>query len=396
MLKLYKLKDYNFMLMLLLIIISSIGVVLVGSADPTLRSRQLMGFLMGLALMIAISLIDYSWILHFYWIIYIINILLLIMVRLFGTTALGAARWINIGGFQFQPTELCKIMMILFFSMYFMNHEENLNSWKTVFRSIILLAFPLFLILSQPDLKNTITMTIVFALMYFGAGLSYKKIGIILAVIIPVVLVMFLLIVKTDLHIVDDYQKDRIMTFLSSDDSEEYSDSKMQQQNSIMAIGSGQVTGKGLNNTDLSANSGNFISEIQNDFIFAVAGEELGFIGSAIIVILLFLIILLCFLAGRAAKDLSGTLVCYGMGCLIAIQSFINICVATGLLPNTGTPLPFVSYGLTSLISLYIGMGVVMNISLQRKKYFDYGGKYVYTGETFKPDSFESGTGKKA
>ena len=117
MLKLYKLKDYNFMLMLLLIIISSIGVVLVGSADPTLRSRQLMGFLMGLALMIMISLIDFSWILHFYWIIYIINILLLIMVRLFGTTALGAARWINIGGFQFQPTELCKIMMILFFSI---------------------------------------------------------------------------------------------------------------------------------------------------------------------------------------------------------------------------------------------------------------------------------------
>ncbi|MCI6638523.1 MAG: FtsW/RodA/SpoVE family cell cycle protein, partial [Lachnospiraceae bacterium] len=354
MLKLYKLKDYNFLLMFLLIVISLIGVVLVGSADPTLRSRQLMGFLLGLVLMVVISLIDYSWILHFYWIIYVINILLLIMVRLFGTTALGAARWINIGGFQFQPTELCKILIILFFSMYFMNHEKDLNTWKTIFRCLILLAFPLFLILSQPDLKNTITMTIVFALMYFGAGLSYKKIGIILAVIVPIVLVMFFLIVKTDLHIVDDYQKNRIMTFLSSDDSEEYSDSKMQQQNSIMAIGSGQVTGKGLNNTELSANSGNFISEIQNDFIFAVAGEELGFIGSAFIVVLLFLIILLCFKTGKEAKDLSGTLVCYGMGSLIAIQSFINICVATGLLPNTGTPLPFVSYGLTSLISLYI------------------------------------------
>ncbi|MCC6094455.1 MAG: rod shape-determining protein RodA [Eubacterium sp.] len=386
MLKLYKLKDYNFPLMFLLILISAIGVILVGSADSSLQSRQLMGVILGFILMVMLSLIDYSWILHFYWVIYLISIMLLVLVRLFGKTALGAARWINIGGFQFQPTELCKILLILFFAMYFMHHEKDLNSWKTIFRALILLAFPLFLILSQPDLKNTITMSIVFALMYFGAGLSYRKIGIMLAVIVPIALVLLFLIVKTDLHIVDDYQKNRIMTFLSSEDSEEYSDSKMQQQNSIMAIGSGQLTGKGLNNTDLSANSGNFISEIQNDFIFAVAGEELGFAGSAFIILLLFLIILLCFKAGKEAKDLSGTLVCYGMGSLISIQSFINICVATGLLPNTGTPLPFVSYGLTSLVSLYIGMGIVMNISLQRKKYFNYGGKYVYTGETFKPE----------
>ena len=370
MLKLYKLKDYNFLLMFLLIVISLIGVVLVGSADPTLRSRQLMGFLLGLVLMVVISLIDYSWILHFYWIIYVINILLLIMVRLFGTTALGAARWINIGGFQFQPTELCKILIILFFSMYFMNHEKDLNTWKTIFRCLILLAFPLFLILSQPDLKNTITMTIVFALMYFGAGLSYKKIGIILAVIVPIVLVMFFLIVKTDLHIVDDYQKNRIMTFLSSDDSEEYSDSKMQQQNSIMAIGSGQLTGKGLNTSTIATvKDANFISEQQTDFIFSVIGEELGFVGSVIIIAILLLIVLQCIHVARNAKDTKGMLIAAGMGCLIAYQTFINVGVATGVIPNTGLPLPFISYGLSSLISISIGIGVVLNVSMQKTSY---------------------------
>ena len=128
------------------------------------------------------------------------------------------------------------------------------------------------------------------------------------------------------------------------------------------------MTGKGLNNSDVSsANKGNFIPEIQTDFIFAVAGEELGFIGSAGIIILLLLIILECLFTGRRAKDLSGTIICTGMAALIAFQSFINIGVATGILPNTGTPLPFVSNGLSSLVSLYIGIGFVLNVSLQNK-----------------------------
>ena len=103
--------------------------------------------------------------------------------------------------------------------------------------------------------------------------------------------------------------------------------------------------------------------------IFAVAGEELGFVGTFMIILLLFLIVLECILIARKAKDLSGRLICCGMATLIAFQAFINICVATGLMPNTGIPLPFVSYGLTSLVSLYIGMGFVLNVGLQPKKY---------------------------
>ena len=116
-------------------------------------------------------------------------------------------------------------------------------------------------------------------------------------------------------------------------------------------------------------NNTNYIIEPQTDFIFAVAGEELGFIGCAAIIILLFLIVLECILIARKAKDTSGKLICCGMAALIAFQSFVNICVATGLMPNTGVTLPFVSYGLTSLVSLYIGMGFVLNVGLQRKKY---------------------------
>lgn len=135
------------------------------------------------------------------------------------------------------------------------------------------------------------------------------------------------------------------MTFLYPEE-EEYSDDVLQQQNSIMAIGSGKLTGKGLNNNEVaSANKGNFVSESQTDFIFSVAGEELGFLGCTALLLLIFLIIYECMRTGRRAKDLSGSLICYGMASVIAVQSFINICVATGLGPNTGTPLPLSATG---------------------------------------------------
>ena len=134
-----------------------------------------------------------------------------------------------------------------------------------------------------------------------------------------------------------------------------------------MAIGSGQLTGKGLNNNEVaSANKGNFVSENQTDFIFSVAGEELGFIGCTAIILLLLFITFECIRTGIRAKDLSGRLICCGVAAVIGVQSFINIAVVTKILPNTGTPLPFVSYGLTSMVSLYIGMGLVLNVGLQK------------------------------
>jgi len=137
------------------------------------------------------------------------------------------------------------------------------------------------------------------------------------------------------------------------------------------AIASGELVGKKLSGDDstTSVNQGNFVAENQTDFIFAVAGEEYGFIGCVIIVLLLLAIAFECIRMSLRAKDLSGKVLCCGIGGLIALQSFINICVATGLAPNTGTPLPFVSYGLTSLVSLYIGMGLVLNVGLQSSTY---------------------------
>lgn len=377
MLKQYKLKDYNFRLVLWLCSLSAIGVLLVGSADASLELRQLGGVILGLTVMLILSLVDFSWILNFYWLIYAGNILLLLTVILssFGRNAKGATRWLTIFGFSFQPVELSKILLILFFAKYFMEHENDLNRFTTVLRSILLIGLPLVLIAMQPDLKNTLTVLAVFCILYYVAGISYRYIAGVVLLVVPLAVIFMVIVTQPNSGILREYQRERIMAFLNPD-NDEYSEDVIQQNNSVTAIGSGQLSGKGLNNEDVSsANKGQFIAERQNDFIFAVAGEELGFLGSAGIVILLLLIELECLLTSRRAKDLSGRIICTGVGSVVALQSFINIGVATHILPNTGTPLPFVSYGLTSIVSLFIGMGVVLNVGLQSRIVIPESGK---------------------
>jgi rod shape determining protein RodA len=370
MLKQYKLRFYNFRLIIFLLAISLIGVTLVGTAAENLKSKQFVGVILGLIIMVILSLMDYSWIMNFQWFMYGFNIIMLIVVRIAGSSANGAARWIGIGSFRFQPTELSKIILIVFFAKFFMDHEENLNTLKTLAASAGLLAVPLILILEQPDLKNTLTVIVIFCMMIYIAGLSYKIIGGALLISVPLLIIFLSIVVQPDQKLLKDYQRSRIMSFLYPE-NEEYSDNIEQQKNSKTAIASGELVGKRISGDDSTAsvNEGNFVSENQTDFIFAVAGEEYGFIGCTTIVLLLLAISFECIRMSLRAKDLSGKILCCGIGGLIALQSFINICVATGMAPNTGTPLPFVSYGLTSLVSLYIGMGLVLNVGLQSSAY---------------------------
>ena len=188
MLKLYKIKDYNFRLVLFLLILSGMGILLVNSADPSLTKRQLMGVALGVVLMVIVSLMDYSWILNFYWIIYGLNIGMLLLVVILGHTAGGATRWLSLGdsgGLRFQPTELSKILLVLFFAMFLMKHEDDLNTLKTILKAVALIAAPLVLIVLQPDLKNTITIAVVFCLLMYVAGMKYNIIGGVLLVTVP-------------------------------------------------------------------------------------------------------------------------------------------------------------------------------------------------------------------
>lgn len=319
--------------------------------------------------MVIVSLMDYSFILRFTWLYYIgIIVLLGLVMTGIGDSAGGAQRWIDFGGFRFQPSELAKIVLILFFARFFSKYAENLNTVKTIGLSFVLIGIPLLLIVKQPDTSTSIAIALIFISLLFIAGLSYKIVLTVLGICIPTGLIGITVILRMA-QSSRDYRFGRIMAWLYPQDPR-WSDIAAQQQNSIMAIGSGQLWGKGLNNSAAtSMKNANYIIEPQTDFIFAVAGEELGFIGTMVIVLLLLFIVIECILIARKAKDLAGRLICCGMAALIGFQSIFNIFVATGLMPNTGIPLPFVSYGLTSLLSLYLGMGFVLNVGLQPKKY---------------------------
>ena len=368
----YKLRNYDFKLIIFVTVLSLIGYLAIGSAKESVQSKQMYGIIIGIILMVILSAIDYSHYLFLYWTFYITNVILLASVLAFGRDVNGATRWIVIAGVQFQPSELAKILLILFFAQFIMKYKDNINSPKVLISALILLAFPLGLIYLEPDLSTSIMIILTFCLMLFVGGLSFKFVGVVLAIIIPVLVGFFTIILSPggiDL-IPEDfrYQIGRILAWI---EPEKYADTTAYQQlNSITAIGSGQLYGKGLNNNVIaSVKNGNFISEPQTDFIFAVIGEELGFVGGFLVVLLVFLIVWECFRIARYAKDLAGSIIACGVGGLIGLQSFLNIAVATGLAPNTGIPLPFVSYGLTSLVCLYAAIGIVLNIGLQPKKY---------------------------
>lgn len=363
----YHIRDYKFSLVVLVLALSIIGIFMVGSARPDLQSRQVMGVIIGLLAMLIVSLIDYNWVLRFYWILYGINLILLAAVLIFGVTVNGAKRWLNIG-IQFQPSDLTKILIILFFAKFLSDREAAINDKKTILQGIALILPSLILIYKQPNLSTTICLGALFCVLMYMGGLSYKFIGTVLAIIIPTGAILFAVVIQPNQPFLHGYQQNRILAWLEPEKYE--SEEAYQQLNSITAIGSGQLTGKGYNNdSTVSVKNANFVSEPQTDFIFAIIGEELGFVGCCVVIILLLLIVIDCILIGMKAKDTGGRIICAGVAALIGIQSFINISVATMLFPNTGISLPFVSYGLTSVVCFFMGIGFVLNVGLQPNKY---------------------------
>lgn len=367
-LKNYHIKDFNFILAISVLALSIIGILAVGSALPSAQTKQILGVGLGVVAMLIIAVIDFEWVLNFYWVIYIVNILLLLCVKFFGVNYNGAQRWIDLKFTTLQPSDLTKIFLILFFAKFLMDHEDKMKEPRTIIKCVLLVLPSLYLIVTQPNLSNTLCIAAVFCVLMYLGGLSYKFIGTVLAIAIPSIIIILSIAVMPNQPFLKDYQQERILAWLNP---EEYaSDTGYQQQNSIMAIGSGQLEGKGLNNnTTTSVKNGNFLLEAETDFIFAIIGEELGFVGCCVVIFLLLLVIIQCIINGIRAQNLAGQIICGGVAALIGFQSFINIGVATGVLPNTGLSLPFVSAGLTSIVCFYMGIGFVLNVGLKPKKY---------------------------
>ena len=276
MFKRYNLKNYRFLLVLYLCALTIIGIMVIGSAKESVQNKQIFGFVAGLIVMAVVSFIDYSFLLKFPWVFYACAIIVMLLVKTpLGHEVNGARRWIKLtDSFTFQPSEMVKIALILFFAYFFMKYKENLNTVKTIVLSIFLAGVLLLLILEQPDLSTTIATGVIFIVLLFVAGLSYKIIVAVLAVVVPIVSVALIFIVqkaKDAEFVAQNYQIKRILAWLYPT---KYADDALQQQNAIMAIGSGGLFGKGLNNSEAtSMKNANFIVEPQTDFIYAVIGE---------------------------------------------------------------------------------------------------------------------------
>lgn len=365
--KQYDFKRYQITLVIIVIVLGFIGAFLIKQAKPgeSLYLKHLIGIFGGIIAALIISLFDYHFICSFYIVLYAINLVLLVLVRVMGSSFNHSKRWLDLGFMMFQPSELTKIILILFAAKLFTLYRNKINNTWVLLLAAVSIAIPTFLILIQTNLSTSLVILFIFVMMIFAAGLSWKIILPVLIIGIPGVLGFFWYIQQDYQVLLKPYQQERVLSFLNPD---LYPDTMYQQNNSVIAIGSGQLYGKVLG--DAAADSRNYtkIPIRESDFIFSVAGEEFGFLGSCVIIGLYAVIIYICLTTARNASDYMGMLIAIGIASMFAAQLFVNIGVATSILPNTGIPLPFMSSGLSSLLSGMLAIGLVLNIRIQPKR----------------------------
>ena len=369
-LKQYNFKNYNITLVTIVILLSSIGAFLVRIAQQegeNLFTKQVVGIVGGLVIAFIVSIIDYHFISAFYIVLYFINLILLILVRLVGSEVNNSRRWLNLKVIMIQPSEFSKVLMIIFLAKMYTILREKMDRFWVLLLTGILMGIPTFLILIQTNLSTSLVMLFIFVIMIFAAGLSYKIILPILLVGIPLIIGLFWYVQQDFQVILTNYQQKRVIAFLNPE-SEASADTLYQQGNSLQVIGSGKLTGKLLTEGIESIEGDTYVPISESDFIFSILGEAFGFIGACVIILLLAILIFQCLKIARNAPDRLGMLIATGIAAMFMFQVFVNIGVTTALLPNTGLPLPFVSYGLSSLMSCMIAIGLVLNINLQRKR----------------------------
>lgn len=366
-----KYKKFDVIIFIVMILLTCCGlycirqVGILNDAKAGLFSKQLMGAAIGFGLIFFMLFIDYRFICKMSLLMYLGIILILAYLLVFGNSLNNVKRWIIIAGIQFQPSELTKVVIILFLAFLCNHFKERLHKFYVFFILCLVTALPAVLIILEPHLSSAMAIFFIFCIMVYASGISYKVIGIVLAVSIPTVaaLIISVTMFNFKLPFVETYQIERILSFMSTDESEDMT-GKYQQNQAITAIASGGLHGKMISD-DNSDRLYKSIYANESDFIFSVVGEEFGFIGTGIILIFYLTLVIRSIIIGTRAPDNMGKLICIGVAALFMFQIFINVGVATSILPNTGLSLPFISYGVTSLVSSMLAVGLVLNIGLR-------------------------------
>ncbi len=374
-----RLANLDFPLLFCTVAATIVGVLMVFSATAGSRTgsaltlddfavRQAIFGVIGLVLLIILARIDYRFFESFTLPFYLVTVGLLGLVMLMGVINFGSQRWLNIGLIPIQPSELAKLSLIVMLAKLLCDRERELNKIKWFIAAAALTLIPAVIVFAQPDLGTTIILCVIFLGLTVAAGVSWRIFALVSALTVPAAYAFWT-------WIIHDYQRERLLIFLHPE-----SDPSGAGYNIIQAritAGSGGLLGQGYMNGSQSQLA--FIKVQYSDFIFSVVAEQFGFIGSVALILLLFIIVWRCIVVASRAPNLMGSLIAVGVATWIGMQIFINVGMNIGLMPVTGIPLPFISYGGSSLMSILLALGLVQSVAAQSSTVV-FGGSLVSPG----------------
>ena len=363
-------KKSLFIILTIAILISAMGILSIYSSTYRKEGviwqftfkRQILWVLLGLVLFLIMSNLNYRVLLDATYLLYAFSLFLLFLVFILGAVRLGAQRWLRIAWFNFQPSEIVKLIMVIFLARYFSRKSSSDMSldvnkfgiYRAIWLPFFFIAIPMGLIIEQPDLGSGAMVLFIFIVMLFMTGVKYRYIFLFsLVMVLPMPLFW---------HLLRGYQKERLLVFLNPNIDPLGAGYTVIQ--SKIAIGSGGFLGKGwLSGTQSQLH---FLPESHTDFIFATFAEEWGFLGSITLLFLYYLLVREGILIARKTNDYFAKLLAYGISFMLGLQVFINIAMNLGLAPIVGIPLPLMSYGGSSVIVTFISLGILVNIDKRR------------------------------
>ncbi len=347
----------------LLIIIGLLNIYSIGLSNIETKmiffNKQLAFALTGIVLLLAFTILNYRFLKSYYKVFLVVSVILLLAVLIFGRSIRGVSAWISFLGFRFQPVELVKISLIIFLAKYLSNTaKEFYHSWMPIIISGAVSLVMIILVILQPDMGSAIILFIIWFMMIFFTNIDKKKVIIIsLLIIITISFGWFVFL--------ENYQKERISTFLNPEADPLGAGYNLSQ--SVIAVGSGQLTGRGFG---LGSQSQlNFLPEQRTDFIFAVISEEFGFLGSALILIIITIFFYRIITIIKKSNDNFAVFLALGFLIMFFFQSMLNIAMNLGIAPVIGLPLPFISYGGSSMWMSLIAVGILESIVVHKVEY---------------------------
>lgn len=353
-------RDFDWVLLLFVLLICALGVLEIYSATYGTKfqgahMKQVYWIIGGLIAMFALSLVNYHVLLgNSHW-MYLLALVSLIAVALFGRRYLGAKRWILVHGMHFQPSEWVKLILILAVAKYFAEDRSSEADGMDLVKVALLVGVPFLLVLKQPDLGTALTFLPVAIMGFFLGGMKVKHAAVI-------VLCMALIAPIAWYKVMKPYQRDRLTSFIDPEADPQKAGYQVLQ--SLVAVGSGGLTGKGIRKG--SQTQGSFLPIPQTDFIFAAFSEEHGFVGAIFLLLLYFIVLMRLIHDAQTAPDRAGTFIVMGVVAVLTFHILVNVGMVVGFMPVTGIPLPLMSYGGSSVLFMFLALGIVMNVRMRR------------------------------